>query len=457
MLQLHTSHSIYFLGIGGIGMSALARYFVGEGKVVSGYDRSRSVVTDALEAAGIPVFFEADAQRVHDADVVVYTPAIPAQHPERVAALRLGKPMYKRAEVLGAISRQYRTLAVAGTHGKTTTSTMLAHLLRHAGLDITAFLGGLSVNLGGNFIHGSSPWLVVEADEYDRSFLQLQPEWAVINSLDPDHLDIYGSAEAMTETYHRFAEQTQHLLVHIDLAHAGWTRPVQTFGDHGDFQVKDLKQEGLTSVFDLVHPQGQLTDLRLSLPGRHNAHNMAAACALGLILGLSDAQLTAGVASFRGIYRRFEVQVDRPDLTYIDDYAHHPREIAAALGTARACFPDRQLVVVFQPHLYSRTRDFYEGFAQELSQADAALLMPIYPAREEPLEGVSSQGILDRMTLTHKALTTREALVEQVKAQLRGPTVLLTLGAGDIDQEVPRLTRALTLDPRPISSTPDPN
>ena len=442
-MNLQPHHTIYLLGIGGIGMSALARYFKREGKVVYGYDRTASVVTEALEAEGIPVFFQPNVGRIEQADLVIYTPAIPANHIERMAAESLGKPLHKRAEILGQISRHYQTIAVAGTHGKTTTSTMLAHLLRQGGLDITAFLGGLSVNLGGNFVHGQSSWLVVEADEYDRSFLHLHPEWAVINSLDPDHLDIYGSAEAMQATYRQFAGQAQHLLLHEEVAQIGWEQPQQTFGTQGDFRVDNLRQEGLCSVFDFVSAQGRIEGLRLTMPGRHNVHNMTAALALGQQLGLNEAQLRAGVASFRGIYRRFEVQVDQPELTFIDDYAHHPRELAAAMGTARACFPDRKLVVVFQPHLYTRTRDFYEGFAQELSQADAALLMDIYPAREAPIDGVSSQGILDRMTLSNKALVARDKLIEAIQAQLDGPTVLLTLGAGDIDKEVPKIRKSV--------------
>ena len=442
-MNLSPQHTIYLLGIGGIGMSALARYFDGEGYEVSGYDRSASVVTRQLEEMGIAVYYTPDVQRIAEADLVIYTPAIPQDHPEWVAAQELGKTCLKRAEVLGIISQSYRCIAVAGTHGKTTTSTMLAHLLRHAGVEITAFLGGLSVNLAGNFVHGDDEWLVVEADEYDRSFLHLHPEWAIINSLDPDHLDIYGAPEAMVDTYRQFAGQAQELLLHDSLAQQDWGRPYQTFGLAGEARVSRVRHLGLSSTFDLEVEGQRFEGLGLPMPGHHNVMNMAAAATVAVQIGVGEEDLRSGIAAFRGIYRRFEVQAHSEGFTFIDDYAHHPNELRAVIDTARALFPERQLMVLFQPHLYSRTRDFMTGFAEQLDRADVALLMDIYPAREEPIAGVSSEALLTQMQATQKALVARAELADAIQRYIQPPTVLLTLGAGDIDREITQLKAAL--------------
>ncbi|MEM9983491.1 MAG: UDP-N-acetylmuramate--L-alanine ligase [Bacteroidota bacterium] len=441
-MNFQALHSIYFLGIGGIGMSALARYFKREGKQVSGYDRSRSVVTDQLEAEEIGVFFEPDPARILEADLVVYTPAIPRGHPEMIAALQNGVQLRKRAEVLGLISANYRTIAVAGTHGKTTTSTMLAHLLRSAGIDVTAFLGGLSANLNGNFVHGQSEWMVVEADEYDRSFLHLHPEWAIITSLDADHLDIYGDAHSMEETYQAFARQAKACLVQEELAGSFDWPGLKTYGKSGDYSLENLGYEGLRSRFAVKGPERVLDELELYLPGPHNLMNMTAACGLALELEADPSKIKEGVHSFRGIYRRFEVHLDTPQLTYVDDYAHHPKELAAAIGTARGIFPSRKLLVVFQPHLFSRTRDFLSEFAAELSRADEVILLDIYPAREEPLPGVDSEAIMKKIRVPAR-LVTREELTAAVRQSLADQTVVLTLGAGDLDKEVPKLAQAL--------------
>lgn len=423
-------------------MSALARYFDGEGYEVSGYDRSESVVTRQLAELGIKVYYDIDPGRIEAADLVIYTPAIPKSNPEWIKAQELGKTCLKRAEVLGFISQSYRCIAVAGTHGKTTTSTMLAHVLRSAGMDITAFLGGLSANLGGNFVHGDDEWLVVEADEYDRSFLHLHPEWAIINSLDPDHLDIYGDEDAMRETYRKFAHQAQELLVHESAA-IDWGRSYQTFGANGDSKVAGVRYEGVKTFFDLEVDGNKFRELTMTFPGRHNVMNMAAAATVALQIGVGEKELRKAVADFRGIYRRFEVQIDTAELTFIDDYAHHPGELEVVIDTAREIFPERQLLVVFQPHLFTRTRDFMEGFAEQLDRVDVAMLMEIYPAREEPIEGVTSEAILDLMKNGQKSLVRRERLGEEISSKLNQPTVLLTLGAGDIDREVPKLKSLL--------------
>lgn len=448
-MNLDQLHSIYFLGIGGIGMSALARYFHLRGAEVRGYDRTESVVTRQLEELGITVYYEMDAEHPEGADLMVYTPAIATNSVEYQSALAAGIPIHKRSVVLGWISEAYQSLAVAGTHGKTTTSSMLAHLLKHTGLAPTAFLGGLSRNLAGNFTFGESPWLVVEADEYDRSFLTLHPALGIITSLDPDHLDIYGSAETMQDNYLAFAGQCERLLVQADLAEVNWPVPVETFGiEEGDIQARNIRFEALSTHFDFVGKGVKLPNLGLPFPGRHNVLNMTAALAAAIDAGASAEQLGAAVADFAGIYRRFEVHIQREELCFVDDYAHHPSEISAVLETARSLFPNWNLMVVFQPHLYSRTRDFAPEFAEALSRADQVWLMDIYPARELPIAGVDSDLILSQMSLKQKALVSREALIPTVVAHLRPETILMTLGAGNIDQEVPRLRAALAQQPK---------
>ncbi|MEL7196188.1 MAG: UDP-N-acetylmuramate--L-alanine ligase [Bacteroidota bacterium] len=433
------AHKVYFLGIGGIGMSALARYFHLKGKEVSGYDRTSSVVTKGLEELGITVFYELDPERILDHEVVIFTPAIKSDNLERAAVEASDIPMYKRAEVLGQISQAYRTLAVAGTHGKTTTSTMLTHVMRALGIDVTAFLGGISLNLNSNFVYGESDWLVVEADEYDRSFLHLHPEWAIITSLDPDHLDIYGSEEEMRKTYKAFARQAKHLLVHETVARNDWDLKSKVYGTHGDFTLSQLVFEGLQTQF---HYQGERveTAVTLPMPGRHNVANMTAA--LALVESVSPESMkdfSEAVAAFQGIYRRFQVHFHSESLTYIDDYAHHPSEIEAAIDTGRRLFPQRKLVVVFQPHLFSRTQDFMEGFGQELSKADVVVLADIYPAREKPIEGVTSKALASCISTDVHWVGDKTNIVGKLPDIVEPPTLLLTLGAGDIDKEVPKV------------------
>lgn len=433
------AHKIYFLGIGGIGMSALARYFHLMGKEVAGYDRVGSRVTEGLQELGIGVYHDIVPERITAFDYVIYTPAIKGNHGEYAAAMSHRLPMHKRAEVLGMISQSYKTIAVAGTHGKTTTSTMLTHLLRANGIDATAFLGGISLNLQSNFVFGQSEWLVVEADEYDRSFLHLHPEWAVITSLDPDHLDIYGTAAKMQDTYKQFALQAQHRLVHEQVAAHNWEVPSKVYGETGEYQLSNLASKELKTRF-VFQVDSQQIEVDLPMPGKHNVSNMCAAMGIASELGITNFNgLKQAAESFAGIYRRFEVQYHSELLTYIDDYAHHPSEIAAIISTARNLFPDRKLVVVFQPHLFSRTQDFLEAFAAELSKADAVVLMEIYPAREKPIPGVSSQALLEALTLTEKTLAAREALTSHLADHIQPQTVLFTLGAGDIDREVNRL------------------
>ncbi len=442
-MDLHAANNIYFIGIGGIGMSAIARYCARAGKQVKGYDRTASVVTEGLEQEGIEVFHTLDTKHIAGQDLVIYTPAISRENIEYNAAVAGGLPMVKRSAALGLISKAYRTLAVAGTHGKTTTSTMLAHVLRSCGLDCTAFLGGISRNLNSNFVFGQSDLLVAEADEYDRSFMTLNPFRAVITSLDADHLDIYGTAAEMQESYFAFAGQVKPegtLLVHESLEDAKWGRNCLTYGiDRGDFRAENLRFGTLDTEFDFVAAGLRLDRLRLPMPGYHNVSNMVAALAFALLEGADPQAMRAAVSSFAGIYRRFEVQNHSERLTYIDDYAHHPAELEAAISTARALFPERQLAVIFQPHLYSRTRDFYPGFAQALSRADRCLLMEIYPAREAPIPGIESAMIAREMQGSSVEVVSREMLENRLTALIQPPAVVMSLGAGDIDKEVNRI------------------
>lgn len=442
-MNLNDIHTIYFIGIGGIGMSALARYFHGQGARVHGYDRTETALTRNLVAEGMYIHYNEDVRQIpSDVDLVVWTPAVPKEHAELQWFLDRGVPVKKRSEVLGIISRGKRCIAIAGTHGKTTTSTMVAHLLRSCGVDATAFLGGISVNLGSNFVEGKSDWVVAEADEYDRSFLQLHPEIAVLNSLDPDHLDIYGSAEAVVESYKQFIRQIKpggKLIyryglplddVAAELQATG--RQALTFGiDAGDYEAFNLRVENGQMAFGIKSGIVDWSDLRLNYPGRHNVENATAAWGAVLCAGGFTPDMPAALAAFNGVKRRFEFIVHQPSYVYIDDYAHHPTELQAVIAAARMLYPDRRITGVFQPHLYTRTRDFADGFAKALDQLDACYLLPVYPARELPIEGVNSEMILQKMNLLNKKVVTKPELLNNIA--LNPPDILLTMGAGDID------------------------
>ena len=421
-------------------MSALARYFHGRGKAVHGYDRTPTPLTRALETAGMSVHYEEDLSAIPEQlDLVVYTPAIPATHRELQYLREQGIPVYKRAEVLGIISRHMRTIAIAGTHGKTTTSSIVTHLLREGGVDCTAFLGGIAMNLGSNFVEGSSDWVVIEADEFDRSFLHLEPELMAITSLDADHLDIYGDAEAMLETgFRAFAKKQKsggQRWVQADQVDKLGLPGSLTYGiDIGDYRTTNVRVEDGYFVFDYADGAGQLTGLRFPLPGRHNVENATVAIAIARYLGVADAALRQALLSFRGIKRRFELVYRDEATVYFDDYAHHPSELRAAIGAARELFPGRRLTGVFQPHLYTRTRDFAAGFAQALDRLDDAVLLDIYPAREEPIAGVTSAMVRDLMTKQSVRLAAKDELPELLAEY--HPEVLLTLGAGDISDRV---------------------
>lgn len=419
-------------------MSAIARYFHGRGVTVHGYDKTATTLTRKLEQEGMTIHYTEDVSAIPaGVDLVVYTPAVPAEHAELQYFRANGFPLKKRAEVLGIISRGMRTIAIAGTHGKTTTSTMVAHLLRSGGVDCTAFLGGIAGNFDSNYVLGQSEWVVVEADEYDRSFLHLSPDLAVITSMDPDHLDIYGDPERMLETgFLAFAKRLKsegRLWTQYELeGHFTDFGAATTYGlNGGRYHSDNLRVENGFFTFDYHSPEVSMKGLQLSLPGAHNVENATAAITIALELGVTEAVVRQALRDFKGVKRRFETIYRDEQRVYIDDYAHHPSELRAAIGAARMLFPNRRITGVFQPHLYSRTQDFADGFAEALDQLDEVILLDIYPAREKPIPGVNSELLLGKMKNEQKQLTQKSALLEIIKE--KEPEVLLTLGAGDID------------------------
>ena len=455
---------VFFLGIGGIGMSALARWFRANGHQVSGYDKTETPLTQALQAEGIAVHY-ADAVEHIPREIrenkaqtlVVLTPAIPADSAEWAWLRAQNYDIRKRSQVLGVLTEGRPTIAVAGTHGKTTTSSMVAHLLHHAGLDAGAFLGGIAVNLGSNLLlpKSAAAPVVVEADEYDRSFLTLHPDLAIVTSTDADHLDIYGEQSALVDSFCQFVSQLKPggtlLLNHtadprVAAAVPPGTQVLRyglTAAQGPDLFATNITAEGHQFQFDLHGPRGVVTGLELAVPGFHNVENMLAAAAAAQLFGVSSAQLPAAVAAYQGVKRRFEFIVTGSDKVYVDDYAHHPREIEAFLRSLRALYPTKKLRVIFQPHLFTRTRDFAEGFSRSLSLADEVVLLDIYPAREQPLPGITAAMLLADITAPLKSLQTKAQVLENAK---KNPTfdVLATVGAGDIDTLVPELKKLLS-------------
>jgi UDP-N-acetylmuramate--alanine ligase len=451
---------VYFLGIGGIGMSALARWFKVNSYSVAGYDRTPTPLTDELEREGIPVHFD-DAVENIPAEVVtnpvqtlvVYTPAIPKNHLEFNFLIEKGYSLQKRSQVLGLLTANLFTVAVAGTHGKTTTSSMVAHILKHAGRNCTAFLGGITQNYQTNMLLNNEGEgledviCVVEADEYDRSFLTLHPDLAIVTSTDADHLDIYGDKDALRQSFRDFVGQIKpegKLFIRdgLHLLENGTKIQYEEYSlNQGAYHAENVRTENARFVFDIVSPSVTIRDITMLVPGFHNVENALAASAVGLRLGIPPELIKEALASFRGVKRRFEYIIESGKSVFIDDYAHHPTEIEAFLKSVRALYPDRKITAVFQPHLFSRTRDFADGFAESLSLADTLLLLDIYPARELPMEGVNSQMILDKVTLKDKRICTKGELPELVR-QLE-PDLLVTIGAGDIDQCIIPLKNAL--------------
>jgi len=467
-MDLEQIHRVYFLGIGGIGMSALARWFKRLGKEVAGYDRTPTPLTDALQAEGMDVHFEDDPAliggpfRNREHTLVVFTPAIPEGHAEMAWLQQNGFKPYKRAEVLGKITEQYRSIAVAGTHGKTTTASMLAWLLHSTKGNCAAFMGGIANNFAANLLlpaEGTDreTTVVAEADEYDRSFLKLHPDMALITAVEPDHLDIYGAADAVSSSFTAFAGQVAHggnLLLNSRADLPAFQREdlqLFTFGlEKGDFRAETVRIHNGAFVFDFVYPQaaganGKLTGLRLEMPGFHNVENAVGALAAAMLQGADPQMLKEALATYSGVQRRFQQVVKNERYCYIDDYAHHPTEIAALLRSVRALYPGKRMTVVFQPHLFSRTRDFAQGFAESLAMADEVALLNIYPAREKPVKGVASQMLLELMPRTLPKVLLPDAELLGWIAQKK-PELLLTVGAGDIDRFVQPIQKLLTDD-----------
>ena len=440
-------NNIYFLGIGGIGMSALARYFNALGKRVAGTDRQSSELTRTLEAEGIQVSYSAEVDLIPEEirsdknSLIVYTPAISGSNPQYQYFLNHGYTIKKRAQVLGDITRGSLTLAVAGTHGKTTTTAILAHLLKHAGAKVSAFLGGISENYQSNLILAGNEVIVVEADEYDRSFLQLSPNIAAITSMDADHLDIYGEAKELEDSFTAFAQlvpEDGKLFHKKGLPLGGISIAVE---EEADISVRNIRIDNGSYIFDLNYQGELLEDLQLSLPGKHNLFNAATALSMALAYGIPQEALKAALADFRGVQRRFSYKIRREDLVLIDDYAHHPEEIRAAHEAVRAMHPGKQVLVVFQPHLFSRTRDFADDFAASLDLFDQVRLLDIYPAREEAMTGITSEWLLGKLQNENKKLTDKASLVEEIRNT--GAPVVMMLGAGDIGEEVETVKKAL--------------
>jgi len=430
-------------------MSALARYFKAAGKVVAGYDKTASGITDALQDLGIIISFENSEEAIPSefknkgTTLVVYTPAVPKAHKGYQYFLQHGFHIEKRAAVLGFLTQEKFCLAVAGTHGKTTTSAMLGHLMASCGLPVTAFLGGIAENYQSNLIQQGEDIVVVEADEFDRSFMQLYPNIAAITSMDADHLDIYGDAETLKQSFRDFAAQVKEdgvLFVKNGLPLDGITVGVE---DDSAYTALNIKIENGAYRFDLKHPDGLIEDLVLNLPGRHNLSNAITALAMALRYGCPAGKLAKALFAFKGVNRRFTYRIKTETEVLIDDYAHHPTEIDAVHSAVREMYPGKRVLAVFQPHLYSRTRDFMEDFATSLSQFDELLLLDIYPAREEPIEGINSQELLDRITTPRKELVKKQELREKLEAS--EASVKVMMGAGDIGEEILKLTKSLSL------------
>ncbi len=443
--------NVYFIGIGGIGMSALARYFKFKGYAVSGYDKTPSELTAALQSEGIDVHYE-DRPDLIPTDVeetlVIWTPAI-HELGELDLVREKGYRLIKRSRALGEVARGQRCLAVAGTHGKTTTSTLTAHIFTESGEGCSAFLGGISRNYGTNLLMSETPVVVAEADEFDRSFHQLFPEIAVITAIDADHLDIYGDYAHVLESFRVFASQVSGTLIlkeGLPVTAADTKAHILTYhytSRTADFHPENARPDPLGHfIYDLHYPGGILRDIRVGAPGWVNAENSIAAAAIALTYGLSPEAVRHAIGTFEGVKRRLEVHVNTPRVSYVDDYAHHPAELASAISSLRDIFPGRKITAIFQPHLYTRTRDFAPDFAKALSAVDKLILLPIYPAREEPIPGVTSDIILSAVNAPEKVLIPKEELMDYLEKE--PVDVLVTFGAGNIDRFIGPITDLLT-------------
>ncbi|MEY2922831.1 MAG: UDP-N-acetylmuramate--L-alanine ligase [Bacteroidota bacterium] len=445
-MNLNQIHNVYFIGIGGIGMSALARYFQNVGKKVSGYDKTPTMLTDELIADGMDIHFE-DAINLIPTDfytentLVIVTPAVPVTHSEWNYFIERDYTIKKRAEVLGLITKDTFCFAVAGTHGKTTTSSILGHILYESGADVTAFLGGIVENYHSNLIGTGKTVTVVEADEFDRSFLHLHPNIACVTSMDADHLDIYGDKAAIEDSFREFADKVQdksNLFVPKGMDLQGVSIAIN---EEASFKAHNIRIENSSYVFDVQTPTETISNIAFGLPGHHNLMNALMALAMAKTYGTSSEAIKNALASFKGVQRRFSYQIKTNELVYIDDYAHHPTEINAVHQAVRELYPNQKVVAIFQPHLFSRTKDFADDFAKSLSQFDEVVLMDIYPARELPMPGITSLWLLDKMTNTNKKLVSKEQLIDTIKQS--DAKIIVTIGAGDIGELVPSIKKAL--------------
>lgn len=445
-MNLNQIHNVYFIGIGGIGMSALARYFQNIGKNVTGYDKTPTTLTNELIAGGMSIHFEDNISLIPadyyiENTLVILTPAVPITHSELNYFLEREYVVKKRAEVLGLITRDTFCFAVAGTHGKTTTSSILGHIMYESGADVTAFLGGIVENYHSNLIGSGKTISVVEADEFDRSFLHLHPDIACVTSMDADHLDIYGDAKAIEESFRAFADKVSDkskLFVPKGLDLEGMTVAIN---NEATFTAFNIRIENSSYVFDVKTPSETIENIAFGLPGHHNLMNALMALAMAKTYGTPTSDIAKALASFKGVQRRFSYQIKSKKLVYIDDYAHHPTEIEAVHQAVRELYPNQKVLAIFQPHLFSRTKDFIDGFAESLSKFDEVLLLDIYPARELPVEGVTSSWLLSKMENQHKKLVSKTDLISEILKS--DATVIVTIGAGDIGELVPTIKKAL--------------
>ncbi|WP_407264667.1 UDP-N-acetylmuramate--L-alanine ligase [Tenacibaculum maritimum] len=442
-MNLKKIHSIYFIGIGGIGMSAIARYFSANGKMVVGYDKTPTSITSALQKLGIDIHFEDAVENIPisflDAEktLVVYTPAISKNHSELSYFIENGFTVLKRAEILGQITQDTFCLAVAGTHGKTTTSSILGHIV--APYKATSFLGGIAENYNSNLILGEDKVSVVEADEFDRSFLQLSPDIACVTSMDADHLDIYGDPDALQQSFKDFAGKVSNtLIVAKGLPLEGLTYAID---EEADYKAFNLRVAQGTYIFDVKTPSSEITNIELNLPGNHNVMNALAALAIADVYGISLEKIKEQLRTFKGVKRRFTYKIKTEDLVLIDDYAHHPTEINAVEKSVRQMYPDEKVLVVFQPHLFSRTQDFADDFAEALSKFDEVILLDIYPARELPIEGIDSHWLLKKINKKHKVVSLQKDLIRRIKES--SAKIVTMLGAGDIGIMVDKVREEL--------------
>ncbi len=447
--------AVYFVGAGGIGMSAIARYFLKKGLVVAGYDKTPSELTRHLEQEGMLIHYKESVDLIPapckdpQSCLVIYTPAIPDEHAELVFFRQQGFDIQKRAQVLGTLTRQHRGLCVAGTHGKTTTSTMCAHIMHQSHLDCNAFLGGISKNYGTNYILSDSDYVVIEADEFDRSFHWLSPYMTVITATDPDHLDIYGTKEAYLESFRHYTELIQPggaLIIHRDLEmQENLPNGVRRYDyalSEGDFHAENIRIENGEITFDFVSPTGRISDVCLGQPVPINIENGIAAMAMAQLAGCTDDELRQGMKTYGGVERRFDFKIKTPQLVVLSDYAHHPKEILQSARSIRQLYKNRKITAFFQPHLYTRTRDFYHEFADALSLLDEVILTEIYPAREQPIPGVTSQLIYDNLRQgIEKQIVRKDQILDLVRS--RTFDVLIVLGAGDLDNMVPEMVSIL--------------